>query len=252
MKLASRLALFATLAIGVAVAARTARAHSALADAARPDHAAAAGQSSGVASGAAMDAMAGMGHHDHHHGNMALHMKWTALRKGSAEDRARADALLATLRTSIEKYKDWHVAMDEGYKPFHPELPMEEYHFTNYERAAWAAFHFDPTKPTSLLYKRTADGWELTGVMYTAPKRFTEDRLNERVPLSVARWHAHVNLCVPKTHPWLADWTRFGPDGSIATPETCKTADKRFVPQVFGWMVHIYPYETDADKIWAK
>ena len=27
--------------------------------------------------------------------------------------------------------------------------------------------------------------------MFTAPKRMNEDRLNERVPLSVGQWHAH-------------------------------------------------------------
>jgi len=24
-----------------------------------------------------------------------------------------------------------------------------------------------------------------------------------------------------------------------------------FVPRIFGWMVHVYPYETDPAKIWA-
>ena len=239
MKTAYRISLFALLAAGAAIAA------------AHPNAASADGQKAPQAGAAEMDAMPGMSHHGHHHGNMALHMKWTALRTEIPDDRARADALLAALRTSIEKYKDWHVAMDEGYKPFHPELPLEEYHFTNYGRAIEAMFRFDPTKPTSLLYKRTAGGWELVGAMYTAPRRFSEDRLNERVPLSVARWHVHVNLCVPKAHPWLADWTKFGPDGSIATADACEAAGGRFVPQVFGWMVHVYPFETDAEKIWA-
>jgi len=196
--------------------------------------------------------MAGMAHHDHHHGAMALHMKWTALRTETQEDHARADALLATLRANIDKYKDYRVALDEGYKPFHAELPMDEYHFTNYAHAFRAGFQFDPAKPTSLLYKRTANGWELTGAMYTAPRRYTEEQLDERVPLSVVRWHAHVNLCVPKEHLALADWTKFGPAGSIATEEACDAAGGRFVPQIFGWMVHIYPWETDADKIWAR
>jgi len=240
VKSAYRISLFALLAASVAIAA------------AGPKSANADGPSAPPAGPAEMETMPGMGPHDHHHGNMALHMKWTTLRAETPDDRARADALAATLRASIEKYKDWHVAMDEGYKPFHPELPLAEYHFTNYGRAIEAMFHFDPAKPTSLLYKRTAEGWELVGAMYTAPRRFSEDQLNERVPLSVARWHAHVNLCVPKAHPWLADWTRFGPDGSIATPEACEAAGGRFVPQVFGWMVHAYPFETGADKIWAR
>src|SRR5271155_226408 len=187
MKFAQRFSLVAILAAGVAVVGATARSHASRAD----------GQGAPPSESAMPPGMPGMAHHDHHHGAMALHMKWTAPRTESPDDCARADALLATLRTSIDKYKDYRVALDEGYKPFHPELPLDEYHFTNYARAAWAAFHFDPTKPTSLLYKRTADGWELTGAMYTAPKRFSEDQLDQRVPLSVVRWHAHINICVP-------------------------------------------------------
>ena len=47
-------------------------------------------------------------------------------------------------------------------------------------------------------------------------------------------------------------WTRFGPSGSIATEKVCEEAGGRFVPQMFGWMVHVYPYENGADKIWAR
>jgi hypothetical protein len=193
-----------------------------------------------------------MSHHDHHHGAMAAHMKWTTLRSETAEDRARGEQLLATLRKSIEKYKDYRVALDDGYKPFHAELPFQEYHFTNYSRGFWAAFRFDPEKPTSLLYTRTADGWQLSGAMYTAPARYSEEQLNERVPLSVARWHAHVNVCMPKEHPYTADMRRFGPAGSISTKEACEEAGGRFYPQIFGWMVHTYPFESDPEKVWAK
>ena len=35
----------------------------------------------------------------------------------------------------------------------------------------------------------------LIGVMYTAPKRYRESDLNERIPLSIAQWHEHVNFC---------------------------------------------------------
>ena len=56
--------------------------------------------------------------------------------------------------------------------------------------------HFDPLKPTSLLYKKKADGgYKLVGVMYTDRVDATEDELNERIPLSIARWHQHINFC---------------------------------------------------------
>jgi hypothetical protein len=85
-------------------------------------------------------------------------------------------------------------------------------------------------------------------------KRIAEEQLNERVPLSVARWHVHVNLCFPPrgTDPKTVDWTQFGFRGSIATKEECVKAGGRFWPQVFGWMVHVYPFEETPEKIWAQ
>jgi hypothetical protein len=117
-----------------------------------------------------------------------------------------------------------------------------------------AAFTFDPNEPTSLLYQRTDDdGYTLIGAMYTDRKAATDDQLNERVPLSVARWHRHINLCFPPrgTDIKSADWTKFGFNGSIATKEACDAAGGRFYPQVFGWMVHVYPWETNPQLVWA-
>ena len=88
--------------------------------------------------------------------------------------------------------------------------------------------------------------------MYTAPQNSTEDRLNERVPLSVASWHLHTNLCLPpKDRAACADWTKFGLRGSISTPEACAETGGRFLPHIFGWMVHVYPYEKSPEKVWG-
>jgi len=63
----------------------------------------------------------------------------------------------------------------------------------------------------SLLYRKTSTGYELAGAMYTMPKRASEDQLNARVPLSVAMWHLHTNLCMPpRAQVRNADWTKFG------------------------------------------
>ena len=188
-------------------------------------------------------------HMDHH---MNLHMKFTGLRPAQAEDQERADAILQTLRGSLEKYKDYHATLDDGYHIFLPNVPLPMYHFTSNRNAFEAAFRFDAAHPTSLLYKKTASGYDLIGAMYTAPRRFSEDKLNARVPLSIARWHQHVNICIPPRYKLkTADWTEFGPQGSIATQQACAAAGGRFMPVVFGWMVHVYPFEKDPDKIWA-
>lgn len=188
---------------------------------------------------------------NHMHGN-SPHLHMTEMRKENAADVQRANEIVTQLRAGMEKYKDYHVALNDGYRIFLPNVPQPEYHFTNYKNGFMAAMRFDPSEPTSLLYRKTAEGYELVGAMYTMPKRATEDQLNERVPLSVAMWHLHTNLCVPqKDQRQNADWTKFGLHGSIATQEACDAAGGKFHPTIFGWMVHVYPYESSQEKIFA-
>jgi hypothetical protein len=196
----------------------------------------------------AMNAMS----HMHHH-QMGPHMYMTKLRTSTPEDWPKADGIVKDLRESIEKYKDYHVALQDGFRIFMPNLPQPEYHFTNYYNGFLESFSFDPTRPTSLLYKKTATGYELIGAMYTMPKRVTEEQLNERVPLSVAQWHLHTNMCLPpKEERGHSDLTKFGLTGSIVTKDACTEAGGVFYPVIFGWMVHVYPYEDTREKIWGQ
>ncbi len=91
--------------------------------------------------------------------------------------------------------------------------------------------------------------------MYTAPQDAAEDDLDNRVPLSIARWHRHINLCLPppgRRAEVLAPHPRFGLAGSITTREECEQAGGVFRPKVFGWMVHVYADETVPEAIWSS
>ena len=188
------------------------------------------------------------GHSDAH----SRHMTMTAMREPTPEDRQRAKEIVAQLRAGIEKYRDYHVALNDGFKIFMPNVPQPEYHFTSYRNGFLEAFTFDPARPTSLLYRKTSSGYELVGAMYTMPKWATEEQLNARVPLSVAMWHLHTNLCMPpQAQLRNADWTKFGLKGAIATHDACDAAGGRFRSSIFGWMVHVYPYEDSLDKVFA-
>jgi len=187
------------------------------------------------------------------HMDMGAHMFMTDLRPENSADDARAAALVVTVRQAIAKYKDYKVALADGYEIFLPRIPQPIYHFTNSRYTFEARFEFDPSHPGSLLYKKTAGGYELVGAMFTARKNATEDELNARVPLSVARWHKHVNFCLPRISQ-LLQTSSPKPQGfwrTIPTEEACAQAGGRWYPQIFGWMVHVYPYETDPAKIWA-
>ncbi len=185
--------------------------------------------------------------------NIGAHMFMTDLRPPRAGDDRRATETVDILRKSIAKYRDYKVALADGFRIFMPDLPQPLYHFTNYGYGYMAEFKFDPARPTSLLYKKTPDGYELVGAMYTAPRNSTQEQLDARVPLSVARWHKHVNLCLPQkgAPAQEVNWQEFGFVGSIVTQDACMQAGGRWFPQIFNWMVHVYPYETDPNKIWT-
>jgi hypothetical protein len=192
--------------------------------------------------------------------NMMKHMELTPLRAATHADTVRATAIAAELRQAISKYQDTAAASADGYKMFLPNVKGQRvYHFTNYRRAFLAAFHFDASKPTSILYKRGDDGkFHLIGAMYTMPKGATLDRLDERVPLGIAQWHKHVNWCLPKKRD-QARWTEqrdghpvFGPESPIATKAACDSVNGDFHPSTFGWMVHANVIEGhDIASIWS-
>ena len=213
--------------------------------------------------GMSMSDMPGMGNdgtaHAMHsmegrHLDMGPHMKMTTLRDPAPGDEEKADQVVEAARKVAEQYKDYKTALADGYKIFLPNLPQKQYHFTNYRYAFEAALQFKPEHPTSLLYEKHGDDYNLIGVMYTAPKNFTWNQLDQRIPLSIAQWHAHINMCVPPDDRKKEMWgphARFGLAGSIATKEECDAAGGKFVPQIFGWMVHVYPFEQKPEDIWS-
>ena len=189
---------------------------------------------------------------------MARHMAYSSARPLTKEDSAQASHVVNELRQAIAKYSDVRVAEADGYKMFAPQIRNQpQYHFTKSWNAIRNQFGFDAARPTSLLYKKDAKGnFVLTGAMYTASKRTSEEELNQRVPLSVARWHRHINWCVPKRSEkerWYETKNGrpvFGPLG-VSTEGECKDAGGRFIPQAFGWMVHANVFAgNDLRSVW--
>ena len=89
----------------------------------------------------------------------------------------------------------------------------------------------------------------LLGAMYTMPKGAKLSRLDDRVPISIGRWHKHVNWCVPHKGD-EARWFEqrngkpvFGPESPIATKGDCDAVRGEFHPNLFGWMIHVNVYE---------
>jgi hypothetical protein len=219
-------------------------------------------------------------------GMMEHHMVLTPVRTPTPADLDHARALLATLHHAMLPYRNYHVALSQGFRIFLPSVPSDVYHFVDYP-AAQAEYQgrVDPTRPGSLLYTKKPDGgYTLVGAMYSAPPDYTLDQLNAIVPLGVARWHQHTNICLPdgitindlltnqiganrsdlpgllpvsensralelnREFGVFADG-RFGFEGKIYQPQACVAAHGHFIPVIFGWMVHVYPFSGDDLKV---
>jgi hypothetical protein len=186
---------------------------------------------------------------------MAGHMYITPLRPKQPGDEEKAKAVVANVKATIERYKDYRKALVDGYAIANPKLKQPQYHFVNQANTREADIHFDPSKPTALLYRRTPmQEYKLEGVMYTASPDATEDELNQRVPLSVARWHRHLNFCAApedRVKDYQAAHPKFGMFGSIHTKEACEAERGTFLPYVFTWMLHVFPYEDNFKEVFS-
>ena len=187
-----------------------------------------------------------------------LHLRLTTVRAPAPGDSARAAEILVVMRRDLVRYRDIEAAKADGFRQFIPSGGAAAIqHYTKVRWAFQARNALDPARPTSLLYQRAADGsLELAGAMFTAPAPLTEDDLNTRLPLSIARWHQHINWCLPPLADARRRWreTRngqpvFGPQSPIATAEACEAVGGRFRPRLFGWMIHVMAF-SDGDP-WA-
>jgi hypothetical protein len=215
------------------------------------------------------------------------HMTMTPTRPPTPADAERGKQIIATMRRVLARYQDSDAAVAAGYIPYMPTVPQDVYHFAN--RALTADEYLGDgsiERPGALLFERkTFGGYKLVGAMYSAPANYTLDQLNEIIPLSLTHWHAHTNICLPAgvteqdvmngdirghfrasipNNPmglgfgagtgsrmrlgYMAD-PRFGFGGTISTAADCEAVDGNFHPQIFGWMVHVYPFQSDDLRV---
>jgi hypothetical protein len=217
---------------------------------------------------------------------MGAHMVMTPSRPQTPQDVERGHVVIDTLRRALTPYRDSQVALSQGYRIFLPTVPQDVYHFTDYPASQQEYMgHSDLMHPGSILYVKNSRGeYVLVGAMYSAPPDYTYDQLDAIIPLSIAHWHAHTNICLPRgitlndvlrgdvgaahldmpgmlpvsSSPsaaginerlgFLADG-RFGFTGKIADEADCEAAGGHFLKQAFGWMVHVYPFNGDDLKV---
>ncbi len=188
-----------------------------------------------------------------------IHMHMLPKRDVAPGDSARAAEIVKTARAALEKYTDVKVAEKDGYVKFMPWLEDQSiFHYNNIQNAMSVLGTFDATKPVSLLYKKADKGeMKLVGVMYNALPSATPADLDARLPTSVAHWHEHVDFCAANIDSIRAGTLKVDAAYTakmlrITTRDECAKAGGRFVPRLFGWMVHVYLFAgDDPATIWG-
>jgi hypothetical protein len=186
---------------------------------------------------------------------MAGHMIMTPLRPEQPGDMEKAKAVVEQARATMERYQNYKNALADGYVWANPEAKQTQYHFMNDANGTEAETHFDPAKPTALLYRKTRrQQFTLEGVMYTAGQHTSVEELDKRIPTSIVRWHEHTNFCAApegKTDQYFGAHPKFGMFGSIKTKEACDKEHGHFYPFMFTWMIHVFPYEKDFKDVFS-
>lgn len=191
------------------------------------------------------------------------HMRMGPTRTATAADSVRAAAIVLIARAALSQYLDVKAAERDGYQrnlPWVEDQPIYHYNRLENFRAAERG-EFDFGKPVSLLYKKDNLGeLRLFGAMYGTSASAATEQLDTLLPISMAHWHKHVNMCypgraVPRDGPRKVDaGTVFLVKlyFSITSAGQCETAGGQFVPVEFGWMAHVYIFagSDDPKVIW--
>jgi hypothetical protein len=162
-------------------------------------------------------------------------MSFTPRRAGTPADTARALAVVHTLRSAIARYPTLAEAESAGFRSRLPEAMRQRRRLLHVGRPGRrpATAGFDPAAPQALLYRRDPSGdFVLAGAMFVAPEGATEDDLDASIPLSVARWHRHLDVCRgPKGEMKLRD-------RRATTASACEAVGGRFRSES-RYMVHV-------------
>lgn len=191
------------------------------------------------------------------------HMRMGPTRAATVADSARAAGIVLAARAALSQYADVGLAERDGYyrnMPWLEDQPI--YHYNNARNFSAAdSGAFDLARPVSLLYKKDGQGhMRLVGAMYAATASAAPDSLDALLPISMAHWHEHVNLCWPgpsvtryiphtvdaRTVFWLKLYL------SVTVASECRAAGGQFVPIEAGWMAHVYLFagSDDPRAIW--
>ena len=171
-------------------------------------------------------------------------MYMTALRPVKPGDQAKAAAIVSAAKQAMTPYQDYHKALDDGYEIFFAQraaiphitsrrLPMPS-------RPARASIR-SSRRRCSIRRRLTAMHWSGRWVYRSRPDA-SEEEIDSCIPLSIARWHQHVNFCKGTGRAQggvLRPWREVRPAGLDQHRRGVHSGRQEILSAcVFGWMVH--------------
>jgi len=185
------------------------------------------------------------------------HVRLSRLRTVTHSDSARVRLVADSIRRAISRYQDVSAARLAGYEQYAPGAEVDEYHFLRYDTPITRE-KFDVADPPALIYKKDSSGrLVLAGAMYVLSGETDDSALDSAIPLGIARWHKHVNWCLPpvdQQHRWME---RKGGDRvfglvGVTSRRACQKANGVFKPDLAGWMIHALVFEgPDLKAVWG-
>ncbi len=165
-----------------------------------------------------------------HEGGLQMEMYPTTCTPPTWAEFDRVHAMLVRAKAATDKYRDFNVAVADGYSPYTVAFVQGQgYHFANPAYLGGIRGRpFDLLHPPFLVYDKVHGHYVLQGLMYYVPETTTEQQLAAIFPQSMASWHRHLNLCLG--------------NGTVLrayTAADCAQRGGQFYPST-GWMVHVW------------
>jgi len=169
-------------------------------------------------------------------GGLQMEMYPTSCTPPTWAELDRVHTMLARVKAATDKYRDFNVAVRDGYYPASVAFVQGQgYHYANPAYLGGIGGRgFDLLHPPFLVYDKVAGKLVLRGLMYYVPATTTAQQLAAIFPPSMAGWHRHLNLCL-----------RAGGVLHVYTDAACAKAGGFFLPST-GWMVHAWLWRPDS------
>ncbi len=145
--------------------------------------------------------------------------------------------LIADIRVATQRYQDMERAKADGYAQISGNVPLEGYHF---HRPGIAGF--DYTQPSTLLYIRTNEKWQLVGLEYALPGQRPAE-----TPFPGVAWERHLARCR------YADWQEFPAPSRDRCPQAhpdTKSPVAAWYPDL--WVLHLWLWYPNPYGLFAS